>query len=99
MYVTLIIYVLMSLSYKYKEEGMTVADDEVNIKDNNKAVTTETDVDDKRVMKGKTSVKKADSDGKYEDVELKAAASENEQNGGAVNPAFDAASESKSSKV
>ena len=88
----------MSLSYKYKEEGMAVADDEVNIK-NNKAVTPETDVEDKPVMNGATSDKKTDGDGKYEDVELKAATSENEQNGGAVNPAFDAASETKSSKV
>ena len=99
MYVTLIIYVLMSLSYKYKEEGVVVADDEVNIKNNDKAVTPQTDIDDKPVKNGTTSDRKAEGDGKYEDVELKAATSENEQNGGADNPAFDAASEAMTSKV
>ena len=104
MYVTLFIYVLMSLSYKYKEEGMSVADDEFDTKsrdvNNGKAnIMTATDVDDKPVMNGTTSDKKADGDGKYEEVELKAAATENEQNGGAVNPAFDASPETRLSKV
>ena len=99
MYVTLVIYVLMSLSYKYKDEGkMIVDDDDVKPGNENNIKVIETpETDHKPAMTGTAgdgTDEKASSDGTYENVELEAPKSDKAPNGGTANPAFDAGDES-----
>ncbi|KAI0224369.1 Solute carrier family 15 member 2 [Lamellibrachia satsuma] len=90
MYVTLFIYVLMSLSYKYKDEGeMVVDDDDVKPgKENDIKVIKTPEADHKSAMNG------TDGDGTDENVELEAPKSDKAPNGGTANAAFDAGDES-----
>ena len=96
MYVTLVIYVLMSLSYKYKEEGQTVVDDDYDddAKPGNvDSVKTLDETDEKPIRNGTandSAGKAAGGDGTYENVELRAAPTDTEPNvDGKVNTAFD----------
>ena len=99
MYVTLFIYVLMSLSYNYKDEGeMVVDDDDVKPGNENNIKVIETpETDHKPAMTGTAgdgTDEKASSDGTYENVELEAPKSDKAPNGGTANAAFDAGVES-----
>jgi len=101
MYVTLVIYVLMSLSYKYKEEGQIVVDDDYDddAKPGNvDSVKTMDGTGEKPLRNGTSNDsagKTAGADGTYENVELRAAPTDKVQNDdGKVNAAFDTGVES-----